>query len=49
MKISDLKKIIEELPEDLEIFIQHFDNPDLPESLDDYELLFKRELKRDDQ
>lgn len=45
MKISELKKIIEDIPEDLEIYIQHSDNPDLPEFLGDYELIFKREIK----
>jgi hypothetical protein len=41
MKISELKKKLEGLPEDMEIYVTGENSTEL-EDLDDYDLVFKR-------
>jgi hypothetical protein len=41
MKISDLKKKLEGLPEDMEIYVRE-DNSSEIDDLENYELIFKR-------
>jgi hypothetical protein len=49
MKIKDLKVMLEELPEDLEIYVRDPEGTEAPAPLCDYDISFQRDLPKTGQ